>query len=112
MSDVKDQPSPRQGEGDMWLKVITDMHDRREVGIERYGTPLQAYNGRVSIVDAYQEILDLAVYIRQHIAEEGSIEDLITERDMADAYYKALEAHLRGAHGCEHDFAQVANDGH
>lgn len=31
-----------------------------------------------------------------------------TERDMAEAYYQTLEAHLR-AHGCDHDFAEVAN---
>lgn len=33
--------------------------------------------------------------------------DVAVERDMAEAYYKALEKHLR-AHGCDHDFAQVA----
>lgn len=29
------------------------------------------------------------------------------ERDMAHAYYVALETHLR-AHGCEHNFGDVA----
>lgn len=31
------------------------------------------------------------------------------ERDMAEAYYKTLEAHLR-AHGCLHDFGDVAEN--
>ena len=33
--------------------------------------------------------------------------DLAVERDMAEAYYKALEQHLRH-HGCQHDFADIA----
>ena len=33
--------------------------------------------------------------------------DVVEERDMAEAYYKTLEAHLR-EHGCEHDFAAIA----
>ena len=34
-----------------------------------HGTPLQAHNGRDPLVDAYQEALDLAVYLRQAIEE-------------------------------------------
>ena len=45
------------------------MEERRQVGIERYGTPLQPNNGRDALVDAYQEALDLACYLRQSIAE-------------------------------------------
>jgi hypothetical protein len=49
--------------------VIEDMRDRDRVGRERYGTPLQANNGRDALVDAYQEALDLVVYLRQAIEE-------------------------------------------
>lgn len=49
--------------------VIADIEDRKQFGLEKYGTTLQAGNGRRSLVDAYQEILDLAVYLRQHIEE-------------------------------------------
>lgn len=38
-------------------------------GRSKYGTPLQANNGRDPLVDAYQESLDLCVYLRQAIAE-------------------------------------------
>lgn len=41
----------------------------KRLGIERYGTPVQAGNGRKALVDAYQEALDLAVYLRQEIEE-------------------------------------------
>lgn len=66
-----DQPQqpPRPGVGDIQLLVIEDMEARREFGIAKYGTPLQAFNGRDALMDAYQEALDLAVYLRQAIQE-------------------------------------------
>lgn len=48
--------------------VIEDIKDRKEFGIKKYGTLLQAGNGR-SIVDAYQESLDLVCYLRKQIEE-------------------------------------------
>jgi hypothetical protein len=49
--------------------VISDVEDRKQFGLEKYGTTLQAGNGRRGLVDAYAEILDLACYIRQYIEE-------------------------------------------
>lgn len=49
--------------------VIADIQDRKQFGLEKYGTLLQAGNGRRGLVDAYQEILDLVVYLRQYIEE-------------------------------------------
>jgi len=51
--------------------VIADITARKEVGLERYGTLLQAHNGRDALMDAYQEALDLAIYLRQVIEERG-----------------------------------------
>lgn len=53
----------------IWDLVIEDMQERDRVGRERYGTPLQAHNGRDPLIDAYQEALDLVVYLRQAIEE-------------------------------------------
>ncbi len=53
----------------IWNLVISDMHERDRIGTEKYGTPLQAHNGRDALVDAYQEALDLVVYLRQEIEE-------------------------------------------
>lgn len=53
----------------IWELVIADMRERDNVGRRRYGTPLRANNGRDALIDAYQEILDLAVYLRQEIEE-------------------------------------------
>lgn len=56
----------------MWELVIEDMRERDQVGRRRYGTPLQAHNGRRALVDAYQEALDLVVYLRQEIEERAA----------------------------------------
>lgn len=54
----------------VWQTVIADMVERERMGREKYGVPLQAFNGRQPLKDAYQEVLDLAVYIRQRITED------------------------------------------
>lgn len=59
--------------------VRVDLVARERLGQERYGTSLYAYNGRSAILDAYQEALDLACYLRQLIEEmtvgDGTIGD-------------------------------------
>ena len=54
----------------IWDLVMDDMKQRDCTGLERYGTRLRAYNGRDSLIDAYQEALDLAVYLRQSLFEK------------------------------------------
>jgi len=56
----------------IWKLVIADMKERDQIGRKKYGTPLQAHNGRDPLVDAYQEALDLAVYLRQALCERES----------------------------------------
>lgn len=64
------QPAPKQNDSTpIWDLVIADMRERDRVGRERYGTPLRVNNGRDALVDAYQEALDLVVYLRQAIEE-------------------------------------------
>jgi hypothetical protein len=46
------------------------MRTRKAFGISKYKKPLRAHNGRNPMVDAYQESLDLVVYLRQAV-EEG-----------------------------------------
>lgn len=67
---IEDQPAPRVGVGEsIHDLVIQDMRDRKALGLARYGTILQAHNGRDALVDAYQEALDLCCYLRQAISE-------------------------------------------
>lgn len=49
--------------------VVEDIAERREVGIRRYGTALQPFNGRDALQDAYEEAIDLAMYLKQEIVE-------------------------------------------
>lgn len=66
----KKQPAPINTTGvAVWDLVMQDMQKRNEFGIKKYGTPLQAFNGRDVLQDAYEEALDLAVYLRQAIEE-------------------------------------------
>ena len=59
------------GEGiDVIEQVIADMELRAQKGVETYGTRLKTNNGRNALVDAYQEALDLAIYLKQRLLEE------------------------------------------
>jgi len=63
--------------------IRDDMRERDRLGQERYGTPLQAYNGRDPLIDAYQEALDLVAYLKQWCMEQGPRAD-------ASRYWDAL----------------------
>lgn len=51
--------------------VQADVEARKVLGTKRYGTPLQAHNGRNALLDAYEEALDLAIYLKQALVEAG-----------------------------------------
>lgn len=87
---MPDQPPPKPGGQEVWPAVVDDLlgnvdgdlgrvaaglladiQERQQVGLERYGTPLQTHNGRDALTDAYQEALDLVVYLKQAILEKG-----------------------------------------
>jgi hypothetical protein len=67
----KEEPKPNSTieSKSVWPLVIKDMQERNNIGIAKYGKPLQTNNGRKALIDAYQEVLDLAVYLRQEIEE-------------------------------------------
>jgi hypothetical protein len=56
----------------VWSLVIDDMVARDVFGESKYGTRLQPFNGRDALVDAYQEALDLVVYLRTAIYERDA----------------------------------------
>lgn len=69
------QPMP-VGDGEIVLHhVIADLKGRGEVGFRKYGTMLRTNNGRDGLVDAYQEVLDLAVYLKQVLMEGSHASD-------------------------------------
>lgn len=63
-----DQPLPRtedpQASG-MHDKAIALLLERKSLGLTRYGTTLQAFNGRDALQDAVEEVTDLLVYLLQ-----------------------------------------------
>lgn len=53
----------------IWGVVIADMAARDHLGERRYGVRLQPHNGRDTLRDWYEELLDAAVYARTLLYE-------------------------------------------
>lgn len=69
--DPARQPDPVAGEGDVWAEIIAGLPPgplrdaataRRQLGIDRYGVPLQRNNGRDTARDMLEEALDCMAY--------------------------------------------------
>lgn len=63
------QPEPIGNGIEIIELVKQDLVDRAEMGEKKYGEKLKPFNGRSALVDAYQEALDLCMYLRQAIYE-------------------------------------------
>lgn len=63
------EPAPKPGRQDVADLVMADIQARVEAGLQKYGTKLQTHNGRDALMDAYQEAIDLVMYLRQAMAE-------------------------------------------
>ena len=59
----------------VWDVVIEDMRARDAKGEFQYGSKLQTLNGRDALQDAYEEALDLAVYLKQVILERNALRE-------------------------------------
>lgn len=95
----EDQPLPKPGAGpsmhdlviedirDRWASATIDrtpvapaigavtasLRERKRLGLERYGSALQAHNGRDALRDLREELEDAVVYCRQ-VIEEGRLD--------------------------------------
>lgn len=68
----ENQPAPVVTQGPAIVDLVrADLNRRAEKGLATYGTKLQAFNGRDALWDAYEEALDLAMYLRQAISERS-----------------------------------------
>ena len=71
---INPEPTPKKNEYPaVWDLVMEDMKDRDYIGLVRYGTRLQPFNGRNSLVDLTEELLDAMVYLRQFREEINCI---------------------------------------
>ena len=64
------QAAPKGSGNPILGMVLADLTNRALEGKDKYGEPLKAHNGRNALWDAYQEALDLAMYLRQAIEEQ------------------------------------------
>jgi hypothetical protein len=74
--------------------LIKDIQDRKAFGLAKYGTFLQAANGRDGMVDALQEGIDLLCYLRKVIEERAVLLNFIERAEFLMAalqHYKRLE---------------------
>lgn len=68
------EPAPVITEGAVvWHFVVNAVKARVEMGVQKYGTPLQAGNGRDALMDAFQEAIDLVMYLGQVILERERV---------------------------------------
>lgn len=71
-----DQPLPVLNDRpDIQSQLIADIEERRQVGIRRYGTALQPFNGRDAARDLYEELIDGAVYAKQLVVEHADMNE-------------------------------------
>lgn len=63
------QPTPEGKGRAVTPLVIEDLRQRDEKGQAEYGESLRAQNGRNAAQDAYEEVLDLAQYLKQVLLE-------------------------------------------
>ena len=69
---MKEQPPPKRNDTTPIVTLVKqDLDERMKKGVETYGMPLRAWNGRDALQDAYEEALDLCCYLRQAIAERN-----------------------------------------
>jgi hypothetical protein len=71
-SDIPENHPVDNTNPSIWDLVFEDMRKRDEMGVRKYGMHLRAFNGRDALWDAYQEALDLVVYLRQVIHERDN----------------------------------------
>lgn len=71
MSATEHQPHPKPGKQVVLGYVLADLSARAETGKQKYGVYLETFNRRDALWDAYQEALDLVMYLRQEILERG-----------------------------------------
>ena len=72
--DSPNTPQPMPVNNDhpaVWDLVMSDIQERDAIGQHKYNTRLQPFNGRKTLVDLYQELLDAVVYTRLLIYEQG-----------------------------------------
>ena len=72
LSADKVQALPKGQGTEIAALVKQDIESRAKLGDLKYGERFRAFNGRNALLDAYQEALDLCMYLRQELEERSS----------------------------------------
>jgi len=68
------EPKPISTSGaSMHDLVISDITERKDFGLKKYDSLLQAYNGRNFLQDLYEELQDAIVYTRGALEEQEKV---------------------------------------
>lgn len=71
---LEPQPTPKPGTSRPTSHlVVEDMLAKYDAGAVKYGTQHQHDNGRDHLIDGYQEVLDLACYLRAEIEKRNCV---------------------------------------
>lgn len=76
------EPAPAPGTDEVLPHVVRDLQARSDYGTRHYGTPLMTDNGRDALTDAYQEALDLVMYLKQTLLERAAARAAETEKTL------------------------------
>lgn len=68
-------------------RISQEVPARRQVGIQRYGTALQPFNGRDALRDLWEELLDASTYFMQVDAEYTALVKAL--RDVVESWSEA-----------------------
>jgi hypothetical protein len=83
-----------EGHKNAFSDVVEDLKDRRQFGLDKYGTLLQAGNGRNALLDAYQEVQDMLVYLKQAIVENNNKKNYVGY-ELLNIYSRTIQSAIR-----------------
>ena len=81
---------------DITWEVMKDLTSRAKRGVEKYNTTLAQNNHQNMLQHAYEEVLDLAQYLKKEIATLNTVQDLV-KRYLNDSELGAKIRELYGS---------------
>lgn len=69
----RDQPLPKPGKVNVQQVLSAAVLERMQYGIDKYGSPLETFNGRDPIRDVWEELVDALTYMTQIRLERGDV---------------------------------------
>ncbi len=68
-----EQPAPVRGDVVVYPHLVTAIMERVSLGLDHYGTPLMTNNGRKTLRDIRDELIDAALYMTQLMLEQDMV---------------------------------------